>query len=697
MFQARTDEGGIVVLTINDPRHRLNILTRAALMELNTIVEDLATRDPAPAGLVIISGKADNFVVGVDIKDFVTWETEQEASRGSSDLQSIFRKLAALPFPSVAAINGTCLGGGLELSLNCTSRIITDHPQTALGLPEVQLGLLPGGTGSQLLPRLVGVRAALDMMLTGRKVFGRKALRIGLADAIVSPPALLTAARQQILRPEAGLRKHRKPLLARLLDGPLKAIVFRAARKQVLAGTGGHFPAPLAILKLLRRTQGLKLDRGLQREAAAFGPLGVSPESRALVHVFLASNGGLPEVGAPPQEVSQLGILGAGLMGSGISMVALDKGLTVRHKDVSLEALGRAGKAIHHYIGQRVKKRIIQRQDAVAILGRYSPSTDYTGFGRAQAVVEAVFENLELKRQVIAGLEDVLNETAMIATNTSSLPISAIAEGARHPERIIGMHFFSPVEKMPLLEIITASATNEVTLATALALGKRLGKKIIVVKDSPGFYINRILSPYLSETFKLLADGVRVTELDRIVTGMGFPVGPCTLIDEVGIDVLGMVLGVMMPFVGERLQMQDMAGRFSADNRRGRKNGRGFYRYIDGQRKGEDPTVYELFDGPKQRKIPPAEVRQRLLYGILNEAAYALQEGIITGPAAGDTGAIYGFGYPPFMGGPFWTMDQIGLPALVESLQRLQEDHGSRFEPAPELLERAAAGRPYCH
>ena len=439
----------------------------------------------------------------------------------------------------------------------------------------------------------------------------------------------------------------------------------------------------------------LKLDRGLQREAAAFGPLGVSPESRALVHVFLAGNGGLPEVGAAPQEVAQLGILGAGLMGSGIGMVALEKGLTVRHKDVSLEALGRAGKAIHHYIGQRVKKGIIQRQDAVAILSRYSPSTDYSGFGRVQAVVEAVYENLDLKRQMIAGLEDVLDETAMIATNTSSLPIGAVAEGARHPERIIGMHFFSPVEKMPLLEIITSSSTNEATLATALALGQRLGKKIIVVKDIPGFYINRILSPYLSETFKLLADGVRVTELDRIVTGMGFPVGPCTLIDEVGIDVLGMVLGVMMPFVGERLQMQDMAGRFSADNRRGRKNGRGFYSYIDGQRKGEDPTVYELFDRPEQRKVPQAEVRQRLLYGILNEAAYALQEGVITGPADGDTGAIYGFGYPPFMGGPFWTMDRIGLPALVASLRKLQDDHGSRFEPAPDLLERAVKGKSY--
>ncbi len=696
MLQARTDDDGIVILTINDPRRRLNILTRAALVELNTILDDLAVRDPAPAGLIIISGKADNFIVGVDIKDFVTWETAQEASRGSSDLQSIFRKIAKLPFPSVAAINGACLGGGLELSLNCTQRIISDHPLTALALPEVQLGLLPGGTGSQLLPRLVGVRAALDMMLTGRRVFGRKALRLGLADAIVSPPSLLAAARRQILTPEAGGRKRRKPLLARLLDGPLKAVIFRAARKQVLASTGGHYPAPLEIVRLLRRTVRLKLDRGLQREAAAFGPLGVSPESRALVHIFLAGNSGLPEVEAAPREVARLGILGAGLMGSGIGMVALEKGLTVRHKDVSLEVLGRAGKAIHHYIGQRVKKGIIQRQDAVAILSRYSPSTDYSGFGRAQAVVEAVYENLDLKRQMIAGLEDVLDETAMIASNTSSLPISAIAEGARHPERIIGMHFFSPVEKMPLLEIITSSSTNEATLATALALGKRLGKKIIVVKDSPGFYINRILTPYLNETYKLLADGVRVTELDRIVTGMGFPVGPCTLIDEVGIDVLGMVLGVMMPFVGERLQIQDMSGRFSADDRRGRKNGRGFYTYADGRRKGEDPSVYKLFDRPEQRKVPQAEVRQRLLYGILNEAAYALQEGVITGPAAGDTGAIYGFGYPPFMGGPFWTMDRIGLPALVDALNRLRDSHGTRFEPAPDLLERAAAGRPYC-
>ncbi len=580
----------------------------------------------------------------------------------------------------------------------CTSRIITDHPNTTLGLPEVKLGLLPGLGGSQRLPRLVGLSAALDMLLTGKNVYPYKARKIGLADEIVSPGVLLTAARKRVM--ELGRGRSRLPcrkqsLAGRIQDGPLKSLTYKMACKRVRSQTKGNYPAPLEILTTVRKGLRLNLHRGLEREAKAFGRLTTTHEHRALTHVYFASRASQTTLIAEPRAVHQVGILGGGLMGSGIAAICLDHGLTVRQKDLSFEALAGSRDHIQRYFEGRMDKHILSRLETDMILTHYSATTDYNGFRQSQVIVEAVPEDLELKRQLVAEIEEIISPETVIASNTSSLPIAEIAAGARHPERIIGMHFFSPVERMPLLEVVTSDDTNEQALATAVALGRRLGKMVIVIRDSPGFYVNRLLTAYLNEAFKLLEDGLAVDELDRMALQVGLPIGPCALLDEIGLDVAGQVSDVMAPFIGKRLEMSDYNRWFLEDNRQGRKNGRGFYTYSARGRGKVDTSVYELFNISSRVRVSFGEVRERLLGAICNEAAYALEEGVISNTAAGNTGAIYGFGFPPFLGGPYWVMDQIGLPEYIKRLRRLEDRYGDRFTPAPELLRRMETGEEF--
>ena len=698
MITYEMDNQGIVVVTFDQPNEALNVLLFISFQQFSDILDEIASlQDPAPVGVVFISGKPDNFIVGADIKGF-TFVSEKQAEGASRMGQQIWGKIKALPFPTVAAINGTCMGGGLEMALNCTSRIITDHPKTVLSLPEVKLGLTPGTGGSQNLPRLVGVQAALDMLLTGKNVYPYKARKIGLADEIVNPGVLLKAAKTRVLRlarEEARQAKPKRSLMIRVLDGPLRGIVYQISRKRVLAQTKGNYPAPLAILSGVKQGLRRSLAKGLGIEAKIWGQLAMTAEHESLKHVFFATRASRQKLPTEPQPIRQIGILGGGLMGAGIATVALDRGYTVRQKDLSYDALGKSRGHIQGYFQGRVKRHIIKRREADIILTHYSTTTDYSGFRRSDAVIEAVYEDLDLKHQVIAELEEILATDTVIATNTSSLPITKIAEGAKHPERIIGAHFFSPVERMPLLEVTTSRYTNEQTIATAVNLGRKLGKTVIVVKDSPGFYINRILTPYLNEGMKLLEEGITISDLDQYAQRMGFPIGPCAVMDEVGLDVCDKVAKVMLDFFGERAEATDLNKRLVEDNRLGHKNERGFYTYVKGHRAKEDPSVYQLLDNPKRCSFAYEKVRERLLTIILHEAAHVLEDGIIDDPFAGDTGAIYGFGFPPFLGGPFWAMDRIGLPAFVEQLQRLAEEHGQRFTPAAGLVRRAESGESY--
>ncbi|UCD37425.1 MAG: fatty acid oxidation complex subunit alpha FadJ, partial [Fidelibacterota bacterium] len=359
------------------------------------------------------------------------------------------------------------------------------------------------------------------------------------------------------------------------------------------------------------------------------------------------------------------------------------------------EALAKSRAHIQGYFLDRVRRHILTRRDADLTLTHYSVTTDFTGFQRSQAIIEAVFEDLDLKQGIIADLEQIIPPETIIATNTSSIPITKIAEQAQHPERIIGMHFFSPVERMPLLEVTVSKHTNDQTLATAVNLGRRLGKTVIVVKDSPGFFMNRIFTPYCNEAFKLLEDGLSITELDRYAQRMGFPIGPCAVMDELGLDICYKVGEVLLPVFGERVEASDIIQRMIGDNRLGHKNERGFYTYEKGHRAEEDKSMYQLLDRPQRSAMRYEEVRERLLAIILNEAAHVLEDGIIDSPYVGDTGAIYGIGFPPFLGGPFWAMDQIGLAGFVEQLTNLKEKYGRRFTPATDLVRRAEAGERY--
>ena len=695
MVEVTLGSDGIAVISLNDPDHPLNILSVAAIESFSEKLDDLTDMlGPPPLGLIITSGKSDNFIVGIDIKELSSIENEAAYAEGSRNLQAVFGKIAAFPFPTVAAINGTCMGGGTEIALNCTFRVITDHPDTTLALPEVKLGLLPGATGSQLLPRLVGIQAALEMMLTGKKIYPARALKMGLVDEIATPATLMEASRALILKGQSGRRRRKGPGRW-LLDGPLRALVFARAKKQVLKTTGGLHPAPLAIVELVKKTAGVRLEKGLTHEALFFGALGASAEHQALTHLFFAGSGNRAQVAGEPAAVHQMGIVGAGLMGSGIAKAALESGITVRQKDISWEALAKASQSVHRHFSGKVRKKIMRQRDATAHLGRYSSTTDYSGFAHGQVNLEAAFEEIDIKRQLVAELEKVMPDSAVIASNTSSLSIEAIAAGARHPERIVGMHFFSPVEKMPLLEVIASPATNADTLATAVALGRRMGKTVLLVKDSPGFYVNRVLTPYLSETFKLLQEGAAIEQVDAAARALGFPIGPCALLDEVGLDIIGKVMESMTPFLGERLELENVVTRLIDDGRLGRKNGRGFYNYSGGKRGAADEAIYTLLGAAQRKKIPQEGALQRLHYALLNEAAHALEEGVIDDPTSGDMGAVYGCGYPPHLGGPFWTMDRLGIGEVVETLGRLAQRHGPRFTPAHALTALGQSGETY--
>lgn len=704
-FSFEIDHHGIGVVRMDKPGEKLNTLSISLIHEVEELL-DRIQREPGLKAVVLISGKPDNFIAGADIRDFLQFTTAEEATAMSRRGQEFVNRLEAARVPIVAAINGSCLGGGLELALGCHYRIATNDPKTVLGLPEVQLGLLPGASGTQRLPRLIGIRAALDIILTGKNVYPEKARRLGLIDEVVSKESLLVAAKQRARQLASGWRPRRRrgshPLPTLLLEkNPIgRAILFRQARQMILKQTKGNYPAPLKALEAIRRGLATSFHRGLEIEAQLFGELAVSPVARQLINLFFAINAAKKDTGVShphvrPREIKKLGVLGAGFMGSGIAMVAADKGIPVRLKDKDMESLGRGLKACYEYFHDKQKKQILDARQAEQRFNLISGTTDYTGFRTTDLVIEAVFEDLAIKHQVLREWEMVAREDGIFASNTSSLPITEIARAATRPENVIGMHFFSPVPKMPLLEIIVTEQTDDSVTATCVEFGKRIGKTAIVVRDGVGFYTSRILGPYMNEAAHLLAEGAAVDEVDRAMVQWGFPVGPLMLLDEVGIDVAAHVAKIMHGAFGDRLQAPDTMQRLIADGRYGRKNNKGFYTY-DGKQKRVDVSVYDLLPHGRQRKhFPVDEIQQRLSLAMINEAALCLQEGILRSPRDGDIGAIMGLGFPPFRGGPFRYIDSLGAKATVERLESLTARLGGRLAPAEILVEMAKAGRTF--
>jgi 3-hydroxyacyl-CoA dehydrogenase/enoyl-CoA hydratase/3-hydroxybutyryl-CoA epimerase len=696
--------GAVAVISFDLPGEPINKFSRTVKDEFVAVLDALE-RDTSVGAGVLLSGKPDTFIAGADIEEFLEWTTPFQAEAASKEGHQLLERLEQGRVPLVAAIHGACLGGGLETALACAYRIVTDHPKTVLALPEIQLGLIPGAGGTQRLPRVVGLQAALDMILTGKNIRARKAMQMGLAHELVHPAILRRIAIERANALASGaLRRNpsarRSSIMDLALDGnPIgRSVVLRKAGEMALAKSKGHYPAVTAALEAAGAAYGNR-SSGFATEARLFGELAATPVCRELIFLFFATTSlkkdpGVPTAPAQVPEVKSLGVLGAGFMGAGIASVAVQQGIPVRLKDASLERVGKGMAAVRHVLVERLRKKQLTRQqveDQALLVGG---TVDYTGFSHVDLVIEAVFEDLSVKHQVLREVEAVVDEAAIIASNTSTIPITRIAEVAAHPERVLGMHFFSPVHKMPLLEVIVTEHTSAAVTAASVAFGKRLGKTVIVVRDAPGFYVNRILNPYLNEAGRLLDQGCAIDALDTAMVSDGFPVGPITLLDEVGLDVAGKVAPIFHEAFGERMAPPRSLRAVVEAGRLGRKGKSGFYLYdADGTKGGVDESVYGLFPTGAQRTVvDAAEIRERLTSAILNEAVRCLEEGIIRSPRDGDVGAVFGFGYPPFRGGPFRTIDAMGAGAVVTRLEKLNDRFPGRFIPAEMLIHMARRG-----
>ncbi|HEV8398988.1 MAG TPA: 3-hydroxyacyl-CoA dehydrogenase NAD-binding domain-containing protein [Gemmatimonadales bacterium] len=691
-------QDGIAVVVLDCTDQPVNTISRAVKDEFRACFETLAN-DASVHAVAFLSGKPENFIAGADIEEFVKLTSAAEAERLSADGQDMLDQVARFPKPVAAGIQGACLGGGFEFALACRYRVASNHPKTQIGLPEIQLGILPGAGGCQRLPRLVGARAALDMILAGKAERAEKAFRLGMVDELVPPPILRSITIAAARRMAGGWRpKRRRPggFIGWLLDGnPLgRMLVYRAARKQLEDKTGGNYPAPFAALEAVEYGLRHGMSEGFKREAQLFGQLAVTDVSRKLVQIFFATNALKKDRGvdgAPaPVAVQRLGIVGSGFMGSGIAGTAVAQAtVDVRMKDSDLARVAGGLRAAREILDDRLKRRRIAKYEHARLVALLSGGDSYAGFWRAELTIEAVFEEIGVKQQVLREFEAAAPDGAVFASNTSTIPITSIAEAARVPERVIGMHFFSPVAKMPLLEVIPGERTAPGVVSTAVGFGRRMGKTVIVVKDSPGFWVNRILAPYANEIGHLMAEGASIETIDGMAVRFGFPVGPVTLLDEVGLDVAEKVAHVMLAAYGDRLQPTAGVAALVKAGRLGRKSGRGFYEYSGGKKRGVDSSAYELLGVHPNGGPRPADVLQRLVLGILNEAARAVGEGVVRSPRDGDIGAIFGFGFPPFRGGPLRHADDLGAARLVADLERLAERLGPRFAPCEVLQDLA--------
>jgi 3-hydroxyacyl-CoA dehydrogenase/enoyl-CoA hydratase/3-hydroxybutyryl-CoA epimerase len=694
---ATDTQDGIARVIFDLPGESVNKITAEVRRELDPLLSQLRG-DANVRAIVLMSGKQDNFIAGADIDEFVKLKSSDEALQLVRGGQQLVNRLGQLDKPVVAAIHGACLGGGLETALACAYRVATNHPKTQLGLPEVQLGILPAAGGCQRLPRLIGARAALDIILAGKVVPARKAYRLGFVNELV-PPAILEETSMKAARKLAdGWKPGRRKggLASILLDkNPLgRRVVFSTAEKQVWKKTGGHYPAPLAALDAIRHGLTHGLDAGLDREAKHFAELGVGEISRKLVQIFFATTAMKKDTGVegPSPDVKQVEnvtVVGAGFMGAGIAGTAvLRAGVDLRLRDTNLDRVHQGVRAARKILKDRLKRRRLTKYEYRRLEALVSGGTDPSGLGRSDLVIEAVFEDIDVKHQVFRDLESQVRDDCVLASNTSTIPIARIAAATRRPGRVIGMHFFSPVEKMPLLEVIVTDHTEPWVTVTSVDIGRRMGKTVIVVRDRPGFWVNRILSPYLNEAGRMVKEGVPIEDVDRSMKRFGFPVGPITLLDEVGLDVAHKASLVMHEAFGDRLTPIDGLVRMIDDNRLGRKNGRGFYRYEKGKRKGVDQSVYDVFN-VDARPVPDADIEKRLVFAMLNEAARAVEEGVVRSPRDGDIGAIFGIGYPPFLGGPLRQLDDLSAGHAVDTLERLAQAYGERFAPAPVLRQMA--------
>ncbi len=699
------DDTGVATAWLDAPSASVNKISQATLDGFSELIDTVEAHDDV-RGLVLISDKPNSFVVGADLDMLSSFEMPAEARAVSRQAHRLVSRLQHLALPTVAAIHGACAGGGLELTLGCDYRIATTADTTTLSLPEVKLGLLPGGGGTQHLPRLIGVQQALTLILTGKNTYPEKARRLGLVDALIHPPGLHQAAVRAARELADGTRTVDRdgPSFGEqvLESNPLsRRIIYRQAGRRTESRTRGNYPAPPRILDAVRTGMEEGLDAGLDAEMRHFGDLVFTPESNALVQVFFAKQGGEKNpLADQARPVETVGVLGAGLMGAGIAQVTAENGLEAVLKDQTLDLAAQGKRRIWAAAHREKEKGIINRFERDQRVERVVPTGDYDLLHSCDLVIEAVPEDLDLKHQVLSDTEAVIAPDTVFASNTSSLPISEIAAAAEHPERVVGMHYFSPVPDIPLLEVIATDATSEAALATAVDAGLAQGMTVIVVNDGPGFYTTRILALYMNEALHLLDAGADVPTVDTMMKDFGFPMGPFELFDFVGLDVAGKITEVMRDRLpSDRLDISDTAERLADADLLGQKSHEGFYHYTptaadDEPERGDfNEAIYDVV-APANGSTPSADtVQNRLALMMVNEAVRCLDEGVLRSPTDGDLGAVFGLGFPPFRGGPFRYVDQEGAGAIVHRLRDLAERYGDRFRPAESLQACASDNR----
>ncbi len=694
-FKLIKGEDGVATLLMDVPGESMNTL-RAEFGDQLTVMLDEIEADKNIKGVILASGKDSSFVAGADITMLAACKTAEEAEKLSKDGQVIFERMEKMRVPFVAAIHGPALGGGLELALACDYRVCSDAGKTIIGVPEVQLGLLPGGGGTQRLPALVGIQQGMQMILTGKQLRPKQAKKLGVVDASVPKSILLDVAKEYALKGKARRKPPKLNLVGKFLERTSigRQILFKQARKQTLSKTRGNYPSPEMILDILEASGGKACKRGYELEAQYFGKLVMTPESEQLRNIFFATTDMKKETGVEgvePVKIKKAGVLGGGLMGGGIAFVTATKaGVPARIKDVRPEGIANAMKYSYDILNKKVKRRFMKKTEMQKQMSMLTGTLDYAGYQDVDIVVEAVFEDLGLKQKMVADIEQNCKESTIFATNTSSIPIGQIAAEAARPEQVIGLHYFSPVDKMPLAEVIVHDKTSDETISTTVEFARRQGKTPIVVQDGAGFYVNRILAPYMNEAANILLSGEPVEHLDSALLNFGFPVGPMKLLDEVGIDVGSKISPILEADLGTRFRAPDAFEKLLGDDRKGKKNKRGIYLY-SGKKPGKqvDESVYKLLGIKVSKTLSKEQIAERCILLMLNEAAMCLDEKLIRSARDGDIGAIFGIGFPPFLGGPFHYMDTMGIGHVVARLEHYHGQFGDRFEPAT-LLKKMA-------
>ena len=705
LMEYQVDRDHIAHIVFDHPKERMNVISSQFMEELMSCL-DRIEKDESIRGVVLKSKKPGVFVAGADIKWLQDLKTEEDCNNFARMAQVPFNRLEALKAPTVAAVSGVCLGGGLELALACRWRVGADAPAVQVGLPEVKLGLIPGGGGTQRLPAVVGIRNALELAASGKSLNAGDALKLGLMDALYPAGDLDAKAKDFLLlkiREQAAVARpwsaedFRYGAPAEEKEAEFRKQLFAGARQMALKATKGFIPAPLKVIDSIEAGATRGFQAGLQAEREIFGSILWSREARSLIDLFLMQNAmtkvyGSRDRSIKPEPIKKVGVLGAGLMGSGIAHSVIMSGRQAVMKDVSDEALERGVISIRSILKGEVDKGRMTQEKMNDALSRITKSTDFAAFSDVDLVIEAVFEDMGIKQQVIGEIEKVLPTHAIFASNTSSLAISELSGASVRPDRFIGLHYFSPVNRMPLLEIIRGRKTSEQTVVTAVAFSHATRKLPIVVNDCWGFYTTRSVAAYLAEALNCLNDGADIQTIDEALTGFGMPVGPMTLLDEVGHDVGAHVLTIMKGAYPARFS--DELGKLTvADGRFGRKNQRGFYLYEAGKKKGVDESAYKLFKNRKDAPLGKEEVRDRVVLCLVNEVGFCMGENVLTNPIDAEMGLIFGIGFPSFRGGPLHYIDHRGIGNIVQGLETLREKWGERFSPAPYLVQASGENR----